>query len=214
MNGITLQNAFARLQTPSLQLQSLGIPTPAVTPFGGFDAPPLMPVDTVTLGGPGYDAGLMPSPRQLAQNQNFQPLQAPSLSDIPDPNDPDYFEKMDRYYEDALRQLDAARALQQANPVKDKDGEAKAQKGDLNVVAGNRNDGVKAKKVTIHEKRHWSTRQWNENITEDNKYESKFENAQVGKTYQVNVEWEDGTTTTRDVEMDSPGQTVFIDNAY
>lgn len=168
--------------------------------------------DRVSLGGPSrFDSGLIPDPRKLAQSMMVD------LGSAPLSNDPNYWEKQNAYYDRVLHNLAILKALEAANEAKSADNDkdsSKAKKGDLNVVAGNRKDGVKAKKVTIHEHRKWGTRQWDENRGDYRSHESKFENAKVGSTYQVNVEWEDGTTTTRDVRMDSPGQTVHIDTAY
>jgi hypothetical protein len=200
----TLNSAFARLQQAQMaQLASLAqqrYTQPVVVPS--------MPVDSVTLGGGLPELGLMPNPRQMAQAFQLDSMAAPLSSD------PNYWEKQDAYYDKLLQQLAILKALEAANGTKSDAEGSQAKKGDLNVVAGNRNDGVKAKKVTIHEHRNWSTRQWDENVGGYRDHESKFENAQVGKTYQVNVEWEDGSTTTRNVQMDSPGQTVYIDTAY
>ena len=188
----------AQIATLSQQRFGGGLPLPTIS----------MPQDTVSLGGGLPDLGLIPSP-----------LKATSMPGVP-LNNP--FVLMNRrldeqmsYYDQLLQQIALLKALEAAKGVNtDKKDNASAQKGDLNVVAGNRNDGVKAKKVTIHESRKWSTRQWDENRADYNKHESKFENAKVGSYYQVKVEWEDGTETFRDIRMDEPGQTVVIDTPY
>lgn len=173
---------------------------------------PSLPVDSVTLGNFPSDPGLMPNPRQLAQMM-------PEWGDIPLSSDPNYLQRHEAIYDEMLKKIMVLKALEaaqgnQSTQNGEKGGDASASKGKLNVVAGNRNDGVKAKKVTIHEDNNWKSRQWDENIADRNKHESSFDNAEVGKYYDVWVEWEDGTTTHREVKMDSPGQTVVIDSQY
>ena len=201
-----VDRSMARLQSAqSAQLAALSRQR-----LGALTAVPQlsMPMDTVTLGAPGLDTGLIPNPSKLAQALEFNPGPAPLSSD------PNYWEKQNAYYDKVLQHIAILKALEAAQGAGKTDDGSTAKKGDLNVVAGNRKDGVKAKKVTIHEHRKWGTRQWDENRADYRAHESKFENAQVGKTYQVNVEWEDGTITTRNVEMESPGQTVHIDTEY
>lgn len=170
---------------------------------------PSMPRDTVTLSGGLPELGLIPNP--LKSNGNFP--SDPTLAPYAAMN-----QRLDQqmaYYDQLLEKIALLKAMQAAQGIKpDKSDNASAQKGDLNVVAGNRNDGVKAKKVTIHESGKWRTRQWDENRADYNRHESKFEGAKVGSYYRVAVEWEDGTTTYRDVQMDEPGKTVVIDNSY
>lgn len=212
MNDAVMTNAFSALQrAQQAQIQSLVQQRFSQAPAAPI-APnlPSFPVDTVQLGGHRADLGLMPNPRQFNETFGIDP------ANIPLSSDPDFLEKQGAYYDQVLQQIEMLKALEALNGLNKKDDgdDKKAEKGDLNVVAGQRRDGVKAKKVTVHEHRNWSTRQHGENVGDYNSYDSKFENAQVGKTYQVNVEWADGTTTTRNVEMDSPGQTVYIDTAY
>lgn len=163
-----------------------------------------VPVDTVQLGSTMPDLGLMPNPLSNG-NAHY---------DIPRLDDPHYFQKQNAFYDDILRQAVALKAMQAAAGIQNGGDNKSASSGKLNVVAGNRTDGVKAKKVTVHELRNWSSRQYNENPGSYNSHESTFENKKVGSTYQINVEWEDGSTTVRDVTMESPGQTVYIDTAY
>lgn len=195
MNDVAIRNSFAALQrAQNAQIASLAQDRlgPALKLPPMPVAPPLFPTDTVSFGDRAF-----------------------SFDDIPLSSDPDYWQKQDALFAQMMQQIATLKALEAAAGIKKGgEGESTAQKGDLNVVAGQRRDGVKAKKVTIHEHRKWSTRQYNENIADYNSHESKFDGAKVGQYYQVNVEWEDGTTTTRDVKMDSPGQTVYIDSQY
>lgn len=164
-----------------------------------------IPVDTVNLGSTLPELGLMPNPLRSGN----------SLHEIPRLDDPQYFQKQNAFYDDILRQAMAVKQLEAIAGIGgSKKGTKSANSGDLNVVAGNRTDGVKAKKVTVHELRNWPSRQHNENIAGYNSHDSKFENKKVGTTYQVRVEWEDGSSTVRDVTMEKPGQTVYIDTAY
>lgn len=189
----TMMNSLATLQAArQAQIASL-----AQQRFGG-ELPlslPAFPLDTVTLGSTPENPGLIPDPRRIAQA---------------------YPNNQDAYFDEVLKQLAILKAAQAATEAKSgtNDGTKSSQKGDLNVVAGNRSDGVKAKKVTIHQDGKWNTRQRSENIGEYKDHESKFSNAKVGEYYDVWVEWEDGTTTHREVRMESPGQTVRIDSQY
>jgi len=206
-----MMNSMATLQkAQTAQLASLASArtgTPVTVP-----SLPSLPMDTVTLGGYPADPGLMPDPRKLAQ------MMGPDWNSIPLSSDPDYLQRHQEIYDQLLEKIMAVKALEAAqggSGAKGADGKGtSASKGDLNVVAGGRSDGVKAKKVTIHKDNNYRSRQWNENIAEHNKHESKFEGAKVGEYYDVWVEWEDGSTTHREVRMDSPGQTVYIDNQY
>lgn len=187
----------AMLATRRQQLATL----PNMT--GGGGAPTLLaPVDTVSLGGGLPELGLIPNPLRSGGHE------------IPRLDDPRYLEKHNAFYDDILNQAMALKALERAHGLHNGGDTKSAQKGDLNVVAGNRTDGVKAKKVTVHELGNWPSRQHNENIAEYNSHESRFENKKVGTTYQVRVEWEDGSSTVRDVTLESPGQTVYIDQQY
>lgn len=207
MNDAVMHNAFAALQRAQRQ-QIAGLATQRLDRALAVPTLPAFPTDSVILGGGLEDLGLMPNPRKFAQTFGIDP------SKIPMSHEPDFLERQGAYYDEVIQQIQMLKALKAAQGIKSDDGEKQAKKGDLNVVAGNRKDGVKAKKVTVHEHRDWKTRQWDENTGGYRSHESKFENAKVGKTYQVNVEWEDGTTTTRNVEMESPGQTVYIDTKY
>jgi hypothetical protein len=196
-----------RAQTAQLAgLASARYGTPVAAP-----TLPSLPVDTVTLGGLTSDPGLIPDPRKLAQMMS-------GIDSIPLSSDPNYLQRHEAIYDQLLQKIMAVKALEAAQgsqASKGADGDStSASKGDLNVVAGNRRDGVKAKKVTIHQDNNWKSRQYNENVADYNKHESKFEGAKVGEYYDVWVEWEDGSTTHREVRMDSPGQTVVIDNQY
>lgn len=162
----------------------------------------LAPVDTVSLGQGLPELGLIPNPLRSAQHE------------IPRLDDPDYFKKQNAFYDDILRQAMAIKALERAHGLNNGNSTKSAQKGDLNVVAGNRMDGVKAKKVTVHELGNWPSREHNENVAEYNSHESRFESKKLGTTYQVRVEWEDGSSTVRDVTLEKPGQTVYIDRQY
>ena len=207
MNFAVAQNALARLQrAQAQQLMALTSQRYSVPASTGMM---LAPVDTVTLGAPRFDAGLMPSPQQLARDNGI------NAGSIPLSSDPDFWKKWDATYMPLLDKIALLKALEASQGAKSgSEGNASASKGDLNVVAGNRKDGVKAKKVTIHESGRWSTRQWDENRADYREHESKFENAQVGQYYWVNVEWEDGTTPRREVQMTEPGQTVYMDTPY
>lgn len=193
-----IMNSMATLQ----RAQTQQIATMAQDRYNVAPSLPAFPVDTVSFGSTPQDLGLIPDPRRMG------------MDSIPLSSDPNYLQKRDAYYDEVLRQIMTLKALENAQGTKKDSEGAKASKGDLNVVAGGRNDGLKAKKVTIHKHRDWSTRQNSYNVADYNKHESKFENAKVGDYYQVNVEWEDGSITTRDVQMESPGQTVYIDTAY
>ncbi|MFA5509119.1 MAG: hypothetical protein WC314_19100 [Vulcanimicrobiota bacterium] len=204
-----LMNSMATLQKArTAQLASLASArygAPVATP-----TLPSFPMDTVSLGNYPGDPGLIPDPRKMAQMM-------PGF-DIPLSSDPDYLQRHEAIYDQLLKQIMEMKALEAAqggSEGKGTDGsKSSTSKGNLNVVAGGRSDGVKAKKVTIHKDNNYSSRQYNENIAEYNKHESRFEGAQVGEYYDVWVEWEDGTTTHREVRMDSPGQTVYIDSQY
>jgi hypothetical protein len=209
MFDAAINSSFARLQQAQMaQLSSLAavrtaeVMTMPMGPSGGAG-----PVDTVSLG-QNSGAGLMPNPQEMRRLLNAD------LPTQPLSSDPNFWEKQNAYYDELFKKIAVLKAMEAAAGIKSGGGDTSASKGDLNVVAGNRKDGVKAKKVTIHEHRNWSTRQYDENVGGYREHESKFENAKVGGTYQVNVEWEDGTTTTRNVTMDSPGQTVYIDTQY
>jgi hypothetical protein len=206
MNSMgTLQRAQTA-QLASLASAHYGAPIAAPA----APALPAFPVDTVTLGGFTSDPGLIPDPRKLAQMMG--------MDSIPLSSDPNYLQRHEAIYDQLLQKIAVVKAMQAAQggqEAKGADGDStSASKGKLNVVAGNRKDGVKAKKVTIHEDNNWKSRQYDENIGDYNKHESSFDNAKVGGYYDVWVEWEDGTTTHREVRMDSPGQTVVIDNQY
>jgi len=161
-------------------------------------SPSLFPTDTVSLGGPGLDLGLIPDPGR------------PGRMGLPD-----FAGNQDAYFQNLMEQmmrLKAAQAMLGIQPGSGSD--SSAEKGDLKVTAGERRDGTKAKKVTVHKKGQWSTRQYDDNVGGYRKHESTYENGEVGETYQVRVEWEDGQTTIRDVTLEEPGQQVFIDTLY
>ena len=205
-----LMSSMATLQKAQTQqlagMASARYGTPAAVP-----TLPSLPVDTVTLGSFPSDPGLIPDPRKLAQMM-------PGMDSIPLSSDPDYLQRHEAIYNQLLQKIMAVKALEAAQGGQESKGadgsSTSASKGDLNVVAGNRKDGVKAKKVTIHKDNNWRSRQHDENVGGYNKHDSKFEGAKVGEYYDVWVEWEDGSTTHREVRMDSPGQTVVIDNQY
>lgn len=209
---MNLDQAMMRSMATLQRAQTAQLASMANARYGAPVAPappsfPSFPTDTVTFGNyPGGDIGLIPDPRKLAQ----------MYPDVPLSSDPDFFAKQDAIYDELLRKIAEMKALEAAQGAqKGKDGDGKsAQKGNLNVVAGNRSDGVKAKKVTIHQDGKYRTRQSNENVAGYNEHESKFENAKVGQYYDVWVEWEDGSTSHREVMMREPGQTVYIDNQY
>lgn len=211
-------------------------PSPSPVQDNGFAG---FPMDSVSIGNVYADPGLMPDPYQMANQMASQmanqfsggfadpsfmtnPFQSGNsfygdFDSIPLSTDPDFLQKQDAIYDKLIDDILMMKELERALGVdKKKDDKTESTKGDLNVVAGNRSDGVKAKKVVIHKSREWNTRQGqlDENLTGENAYGGQFENAEVGEYYQVNVEWEDGSTTTREVRMDSPGQTVYIDSAY
>lgn len=172
----------------SVQSQMLGTVPSMPTTFGQ---------DTVSLG------------------QGLEPLDI--IPGIPSPYSSGYLNDTSRFLTDMMAlnaALEAARPPGTHNPDKPKDSTTGAD-GNLTVVAGNRSDGVKPKEITIHEKGDWKTRQRSDqNYGGFSSQEGSFEGAEVGKTYQVTVSWEDGSTTVRNVTLDSPDQKVYVDGAY
>ncbi len=172
---------------------------------GGYQQPqrPQMPTyggnygnDTVTLGGNswGYNAG---DSTRLSNGQSIEELF----------NNP-YAGTDMGYLQEALDKIQAARRLYGVQPSKQE-----GQKGDLRVIAGDRADGVKPKEVRIDDANNYDT-QKSENGYQDNRYETRFKDGTVGRSYDVTVTWEDGSTTKKRVKLKEPGQIVYMNSNY
>lgn len=92
---------------------------------------------------------------------------------------------------------------------------ARPQSGVFRVKAEHFYDDAKAcyiqvKKIYVHEYRTWANEltEWNSGRVDE--FELRLNNAEVGKYYQVRVEWEDGSTYTWEYQMKAGGTTVRI----
>ncbi len=163
--------------------------------FPGFDGAATHPWSGDVLGDPG--------------NVLFPPLPGIPLS-----SSPNFHQELDDFMFGALDQLAMVKEMERALGIQRPGGAAEAQRGDFRVIAGNRTDGVKARRVTIHEQGDWSSREHHDNTAGWGAHESLKQDATLGTTYQVTVEWEDGTSTVRNVNFHTPGQVVVIDSAW
>ncbi len=164
--------------------------------------------DSVQIGVPDWGADLIPDPRRNPG------MGIPTLPEMPLASDPDFHNKLDAFMMEALDQISAVKAMERELGLERKNEQTDAEKGGLNVVAGNRSDGVKAERVTIHERGNWSTREHHDNTAGWNSHESRLSDGTIGTEYQVTVQWEDGTTTVRNVTLNNPNQTLVIDSAW
>lgn len=164
---------------------------PAMPTYGGSHGN-----DTVTLGGSswGYSTG---DSTRLSNGQSIEELF----------NNP-YAGTDMGYLQEALEKIQAARRMYGVQPPK-KEG----QKGDLRVIAGDRADGVKPKEVRIDDANNYDY-QKSENGYQDNRYETRFKDGTVGRSYDVTVTWEDGSTTKKRVKLKEPGQIVYMNSSY
>lgn len=68
---------------------------------------------------------------------------------------------------------------------------------------------IPVKKIHVHEYRSWANERNEWNTGRRDTFELRF-SAEVGKYYQVRVEWEDGSTYTWEYQMEPGGTTVRI----
>ncbi len=188
-------------------------PTPGFTPPTIFDPfQPGSPFTNPFLPPPGSTPNPAPFPGNTPPNfgggSPFGPLPG-----IPLGGDPFFHQNLDNYLNELFGQIAGVQALggvfgSNTNPT------GNGTRGDLRVIAGNRWDGVAPQRVTIHEQGRFSTRQHTDNTGGWQSTEARFNNGEVGKTYTVNVQWVDGTSTQRAVTLNQPGQLIFIDSAF
>lgn len=70
---------------------------------------------------------------------------------------------------------------------------------------------VPVTKISVHEYRTWATEQTEWNIGKADELELRMTNAEVGKDYQVRVDWADGQSYTWEYSMKPDGTTVTVD---
>lgn len=105
--------------------------------------------------------------------------------------------------------------LYQAVQLLDPKGTTSGQKGTFRVraeqyfnVAQSRN--ILVRKVQIHEYRSWANERTEWNMGRLEVFDIRWDYAEIGKYYQVRVEWEDGATRTWEYQMKPSGTSVRI----
>ena len=92
---------------------------------------------------------------------------------------------------------------------------SQAQTGTFRVKADHYYDNarsryVQVKKISIHEYSSWATEQTEWNSGRIDQFELRLGGAEVGKYYQVKVDWEDGQSATTESQMQPGGTTVTV----
>lgn len=111
------------------------------------------------------------------------------------------------YLQEAIDKIQAARQTYGAQPPR-----AQGQKGDLRVIAGDRADGVKPRDIRIDDANSYDW-QKGENSYQENRQETRFKDGTIGREYDITVNWEDGTSTRKRVQLREAGQIVYIRSA-
>ncbi len=105
--------------------------------------------------------------------------------------------------------------MYQAVQMLDPKGSNSGQKGTFRVRAERyfnvaQSRYILVRKVQIHEYRSWANErtEWNQGRVDV--FDIRWDYAEIGKTYQVRVEWEDGATRTWEYQMKPNGTSVRI----
>lgn len=109
------------------------------------------------------------------------------------------------------RQAILYRAVQLLDPQ----ASGSAEKGVFKVRAeqyfsNSRSRYIPVRKIQIHEYRSWANERTEWNMGRLELFELRWDYAEVGKTYQVRVEWEDGSTYTWEYQMKPGGTNIRI----
>lgn len=70
---------------------------------------------------------------------------------------------------------------------------------------------IPVRKISVHEYRNWASQRTEWNTGRADEFEFRLSTAEVGKYYQVRVEWEDGSSYTWEYQMPAGGTTVRIE---
>lgn len=105
--------------------------------------------------------------------------------------------------------------LYQAVQLLDPKGAGSRQKGTFRVRADHyfstsRSRYIPVRKIQIHEYRSWANERTEWNMGRVDAFELRWDYAEIGKYYQVRVEWEDGSTYTWEYQMKPNGTTIRI----
>ncbi len=166
--------------------------------------------------------------RRLSGDRGIIP-QYPIL--LPPPNglgfSPDWAtQPLDQFLNDALRINQAIDAARGRKPAPADPGKGTTNQNAKLLVRAHRyynyekGKYINVASVRIHEKGNYAGKGKSRRVTEWNKgglyeFDASKDDAQVGKTYQVTVTWEDGTSRTWDYTLDSPqGLTVDVYNPW